>query len=220
MPESPSTPTAGSRRLLALALAVLAGSQVGAGCGKFAGFRFDDPTANEILVSDSVDVAIRAGVELGESSLEIEIDGVALVAGLGLSAPFMGEGGVLTIGADSITISDFNLFTSQGARRIQATLSGFSPGTRELTVSGENPETMIVNEKSIFFTVVDFLTLELPHVPAAGSPDGPVASATAGTLANASLGQAIAAPPIATLGGNSIRSGHVEAAEALIAGGP
>jgi len=213
-----SFPTPGP--LVVLALAALFTSQLGASCGKFAGIRFDDPSADEIFVTDSIAVSIRTGVELGESSLEIEIDGVGLVAGLGLTPPFMGESGVLNIGPDTITITDFNVFTFQKARRIQATLSGFSPGSRELHVSGVTPETMLVTEGSIFFTVVDFLTLELPHVPAAGSPDGPVESATAGTLANASLGQAIAAPPVATLGGNSIRSGHVEAAEALISGGP
>jgi hypothetical protein len=212
-------PSARRPRILVVGLAVVFALQLGMSCGTLAGIRIDYPRADQIFVEGAVSISIRLGVEHAESSLEFEVDGVPLVAGLGLVPPFMGESGSLRVGDETITVGDFSVFTRHGARHIQAELSGFSPASHELRASGVNPETGLVGVKTSRFSVVDSLTLDASHVPAAGSPHGPVASEREGILANGALGQAIAAPPLATLGGQSIRSGHVELAEALLAGG-
>ena len=104
----------------------------------------------------------------------LQVDRVPLVAGLGLVPPFMGESGSLRVGDPTITVGDFPVFTKHGARHIQAEFSGFSPARYQLRASGVNPETSLVGVKSTCFRVVEFLSLAASHVPASGSPHGPM----------------------------------------------
>ena len=218
MRKSRDHPSRSARPLHVLALALALGAQLGPTCGGVAGVRFDEPAANALTADGSVEVVARTGVDLGEASLELEQ--VGLADALGLTPPFQDQSGFVVVAGSPIAVTGFSIFTADGSRHVHASLAGLPPGVFRLEVSGRNPQTNVTNQVQVSFRVVDHFTLDATDLPAAGLPGGVAVSETEGILANASLGQAIAAPPVATLGGQTIRSGYVERAEALISGGP
>lgn len=201
-------------------LGVLLGLSLGPSCGPSANVNVHSPRDGEILVTGVVEVDASLGRKLDGATLALEIEGVDLAAALGLVPPFSDESGMTSVGGDVVTVTGFTIETPlQGPHVVQATIAGLSPGTYGLVVSGEVSGSMNLQSSALDFLVVESLALEAVDLPAAGLPGGAVALPTQGVLGNASLGQALAAPPIATQGGASIRSGHVEVAEGLIAGG-
>jgi hypothetical protein len=196
------------------------GLSLGPRCGPSGNVDVHSPRDGEILVTGVVAVDASAGRQLDGTTLVLEIEGVDLAAALGLAPPFSDESGMTSVAGDVVTVTGFTIETpAQGPHVVQATIAGLSPGTFGLIVSGEVSDSMELRSAAADVIVVESLTLEAVDVPAAGLPGGAVALPTQGVLGNASLGQPLAAPPIATQGGGSIRSGHVEVAEGLIAGG-
>jgi hypothetical protein len=209
-------------RLLSFGLVLLLASALGPRCSqmRFAGIAIDDPLAAEIFVAGSLQVSARVGREHGEATMALDLQGVDLAAALGLVPPFLDESGVVLVASDAVTVMGFTLESpAAGPRRVEATISGLSAGPWTIDVRAVKTQDGVPVTATRDVAVVDSMTLEAVDLPAAALPGGPRASDTQGILANGSLGQALAAPPIATLGGGSIRSGHVEAAEALIANG-
>jgi hypothetical protein len=218
--KSPTRPTWSARRLHVFALALTLGGQLAPDCGGVSGIRFHEPAADALRADGAVQVSARTGEDLGEASLELAIEEIGLAFALGLTPPFLDETGVVLLDGHPIVVTGFSVFTADGSRHVQASLAGLPPGLFRLAVSGRDPRTGVSSQAHVSFRVVDSFSLEATDLPAAGLPGGATVSESEGILANASLGQAIAAPPLATLGGHTIRSGHVEKAEALIAGGP
>jgi len=201
-------------------LGALLGLSLGPSCGPKATLTIHSPRDGEILVTGVVEVDADAGRKLDGTSLTLELEGVDLAAALGLVPPFSDESGVVAVGAALVAVTGFTIATPvQGPHVVAATLSGLPPGRYVLSLSGEVSGSTTLVSRALDLVVVEALVLEASDVPAAGLPGGAVALPTQGVLGNASLGQALAAPPIATQGGASIRSGHVEVAEGLIAGG-
>ncbi len=210
-------------RCLVLAIACVALANLGAdGCNQFRSVRVDEPTDGELLVGEPIAIQASVGTNHDPATIALAIDGVDLVASLGLVPPFVDAAGVVLVGGDPVQVTELTLDpTLPGIRVISGKVAGLPLGAHDVTVSALRTNNAQLISSTISVDVLDGLLLDLPETAAAGLPGGPVESTSEGTLANAALGQALAAPPVLTLGGDTIRSGHVSAAEQVIsAGGP
>jgi hypothetical protein len=201
-----------------LALASLLPALLAAPCGlrsividaPFDGALLEDP-------GHTVALAARVGTNFDPGSVEVRLDGVDLVAALGLVPPFSDASGVVVIGATPVSISEFSFTTNTNPRLVDLVASGLALGPHALEVEGEK------NDAS--GSVVDLAGFEIfdPFAFAAEAlvPGGarPRDAGAEGTLFGATLGQPLATPPVALADGGELRSGFVEASEALIAGG-
>ena len=207
-------PGPAARLLLLLGLA----ASLGPTCKPFNSIGYFEPAEGRIQVkAQPVLVWGRMGKNFDAATAAFAIDGVDLVAALGLTPPFENAGGVVAVGPDLVTVSGFT-FQPSGTQASQFTvvLAGLPPGPHLFTTSAERAGDLVAVDRT--FQLVDGFAQELAGTTSMGLVGGP-RTLGAKVLANESLGQAIAAPPAALAGGGSVRSGHVEAAEGRIAGG-
>jgi len=184
-------------------------------CGGLRSIAVDFPGI-DTLHDEPINASARVGTNFVVASVEVRVDGVDLVAALGLVAPFSGASGVVLIGSDPVLVSDFS-FTATNPRRIDFVLTGLPSGDHVFEVEGMRNDGPLVADANAFQVVGGF-SLALDALPAAGLPGGPRDAGSEGVLVNASLGQPFAAAPVGLADGGQLRAGFVEAAEAAIAG--
>ena len=132
---------------------------------------------------------------------------------------FSGAGGVVNVGGDLVTVSNFNFPAGASTKFVTLQLSDLDSNLHALVLRASRLN-LTQAEKARTFTVVDFFTQELQILSAAGLSE-PLQSGPGGSiLANATLGDPFAAPPVSFSDGSSLRQGFVEAAEGIIAGAP
>lgn len=163
------------------------------------------------------DPAVALDVKIGRNhvatSAVVLVDGVDLIAALGLAPPFAGASGNVVIGADVVAVSDFDYaIPPTGPYQITATLTGLSAGDHAI-----HAEALLgaggTSSRDRVFAVVEPFTLEADAIASSGGPlPGPVV--VGNRVGSASLGESLAAPPVGVSGGGEIRAGFVPVARA------
>jgi hypothetical protein len=170
------------------------------------------PRAGLLSDDPSLAVDVRVGRNFASTSAAVRVDGVDLIAALGLIPPFAGASGSVAIGGELVTVTNFSYaIPSSDPVAVTATLSGLAAGAHLLEASalpsGGGPATV----KSASFAVVEPFTRFSDVMASAGTP--PPGAVAIGTRAGtASLGEPLAAPPVGLAGGGSLRAGFVPAA--------
>jgi hypothetical protein len=201
-----------------LALASLLPALLAAPCGlrsividvPFDGALLEDP-------GHTVALAARVGTNFNLATVEVRLDGVDLVAALGLVPPFTDAAGVVLIGSTPVSISEFSFTTNTSPRFVDLVASGLDLGPHALEVEGVKNDASGSLLDTANFEIFDPFALAAEALVPSGAR--PRDAGSEGTLFGATLGQPLAAPPVALSDGGELRSGFVEAAEALIAGG-
>jgi len=170
----------------------------------------DDPT---------VALAAQVATAFDPLSVEVRVDGVDLIAALGLVPPFTDASGTVSIGGQPVQVSAFryNTATAGNPKLVSAALGGLPEGAHELAVSGLRVSNGQLVTDSHPFVVSSPLALALDVVPASANRTG---AAGGGTLAYGTLGASLAGPPVGLSDGGELRPGFVPAAEGRIAGSP
>lgn len=163
------------------------------------------------------DPAVALDVKIGRNHVPtsgvVLVDGVDLIAALGLVPPFAGASGNVVIGPDVIAVANFTYaIPPTGSYQVTATLTGLSAGDHQI-----HAEALLgvggTSARDRVFAVVEPFTLEAEVIASSGTPPpGPVVLGS--RLGKASLGESIAGPPIAVSGGGEIRPGFVPVAQA------
>jgi hypothetical protein len=206
-----------SARGYRLALLLLATGLIATRCGT-AAVVVTSPRAGAIIENNAVPAAGLVSPEIERASVVLRLDGVDLIAALGLTAPFADAGGVVAIGPELVTVSDFDFITNEaGWSDITLSLSGLPLGSHSLSLSGVNAQTGGDMTETSDFAVVAPFTQEAQALVSSGAPH-PLHAASS-TLFGYTLGEPLAAPPVGFPGGSELRTGFAEVAEARIAGG-
>jgi len=209
------------RRFLTLACLLLLLGGAGARCVPLKDLRISHPEEGLLLPQAGVlDVAGRVGTDFDPATAVFTLDGVDLADALGLAPPFADTGGVVAVGAGSVTVSGFTY--DPGASQKPAfslLIEGLPLGAHSFAVSAQRKSDAVVASEVRSVSVLGGFAEELSTTTSAGLARGPVPTGGSGFLANQTLGAAVAAPPLATAGGASLRSGHVAAVEGRIAAG-
>jgi hypothetical protein len=178
-----------------------------------------DVPVNGALLEDpshSVSASARVGTNFQVASVEVRLDGVDLIAALGLVPPFGDAAGVVMIGSDPIAISGFDFITGN-PRRVSFVAGGLPLGAHVLEVEASRNDGSGNLIDLAGFQIFDPFSLAAEAIVPGGARPRDLASGA--TLFGATLGQPLAAPPVAFGDGSELRSGFVEASEALISGG-
>ncbi len=210
----------GSRAGAVLLAAALLSAATGMRCGGGGPtVRIDVPLDPALLAGGATALSAVTGAGFQTASITVELDGVDLVAALGLVPPFSGQGGAVLLPGGPATVADFAIQQGSPAslNRIDADVAGLAAGPHTLVVTALNAQSVLASDQADFEVVEAFgqAAAALSSAPAPPSffPLTPI------PVANASLGEAAASPPIGTAAGDTVRSGFVEAAEQRI-GGP
>lgn len=171
------------------------------------GSLFDDPTP-------VLGAAARLPTTVDVTTVEVRLDGVDLVAALGLTPPFSGASGAVAVGTGVVVVDDFQVTTDP--HRVDLVVSGLAPGPHDLEVRAAKPAGPVLDD-AVAFEMIDPLALVADAIPAAGR--GPQVAGAEGVLFSQGVGQPLAAPPVAYPGGGTLRSGFVEVSEAFVAAG-
>ena len=168
------------------------------------------------------DPAVALEVKIGRNhvptSAVVLVDGVDLIAALGLVPPFAGASGNVVIGADVVAVSDFDyaIPPTTDPYRITATLTGLSAGDHAIHAEALRGAGG-TSARDRVFAVVEPFTLEAHVIASSGTPPpGPVV--VGNHVGSASLGESLAAPPVGISGGGEIRAGFVPTAQARAGG--
>ena len=206
-----------SARAYRFVLLLIATSLIAARCGPPA-IVVTAPRSGALIDDSVVPAAGSISPEIERASVVVQLDGVDLIAALGLTAPFADAGGVVAIGPDLVTVSGFDFDTNEaGGSHIVLSLTGLPLGSHSLSLAGMNVETGVGVTRTAVFAIVTPFTQEA-HVLASSGVPYPL-SAGSSILFGATLGQPLAAPPVGFPGVSELRSGFAEAAEARIEGG-
>ncbi len=168
----------------------------------------DDPTiALDVLV----------GRNFVQTATVVRVDGVDLIAALGLVPPFAGASGNVTIGGDLVAVTNFSyaIPAMTDPIRVTATLAGLSVGDHTFQAEAPSPGGGAPTIKNSLFAVVEPFTKELEVIASAGTPP-PGLLVIGNHVGGATLGESLAAPPVGIAGGGEVRAGFVPAAK----GGP
>jgi hypothetical protein len=201
-----------------LALTTLLPAMLAAPCGlrsvvidiPFDGALLEDP-------GESVSLAARVGANFDTTTLEVRLDGVDLVAALGLVPPFGGASGVVVVGSTPVSISDFSATTNTNPRLVDLAASGLPLGPHLFEVEVARRDGSGNGLDLASFEIFEpFALASEAIVPSGARPRDAGAQAT---LFGATLGQPLASGPVTLSDGGELRSGFVEASEALVSGG-
>jgi hypothetical protein len=167
------------------------------------GSLYDDP---------SIALDVKVGRNHVATSTVVRIDGVDLAGALGLTPPFAGASGNVTIGGDVVAVSDFTYaIPPTGSYQVTATLTGLPVGDHVIAAEAQ-PIAGGLTTKSSDFAVVEPFGLAAEVIASAGTP-APSAVIVGNHLHDASLGESLAGPPVGISGGGEIRPGFVPAAQ-------
>lgn len=201
--------TTARRSLFALAAAVVL---LGSGC-PLSTVAILNPRVASLQDDPAISLDVKVGRNFVQTGTVVRVDGVDLIAALGLVPPFAGASGNVTIGSDLVAVSNFS-YTIPAATdpiRLTATLAGLSPGDHTLQAEAPPPGGGAPTIKSNLFAVVEPFTKELEVIAAAGTP--PPGLLVVGNHAGiVTLGESLAGPPVGIAGGGELRAGFVPAA--------
>lgn len=175
------------------------------------------PRANALIDDPGVAIEVRVPRRFVHDATSLRVDGVDLVAALGLTPPFADASGVVAIGTDVVSVTGFTYaIPASGDIAIAAALAGLSSADHAIEVEAFPSDGGASTRKSRLFAVVEPMTLEAEAIASSGTPAAPfVPGSRAG---NATLGEPLAAPPVAFASGGSLRAGYVPAAQARAGG--
>jgi len=170
------------------------------------------PRAGLLSDDPALDVDVRVGRNFAPTSAGVRVDGVDLIAALGLTPPFAGASGSVSIGGNLVAVTGFSYaIPSTDPVAITATLAGLPAGDHVLEADALPQGGGAATVKTAAFAVVEPFTDEAELIASAGTP--PPAPVALGTRAgNASLGEPLAAPPVALAAGDALRAGFVPVA--------
>jgi len=174
------------------------------------------PRANALVDDPGVAIALTVPRSFTPTATIVRVDGVDLVAALGLVPPFANAGGSVAIGADRVAVTGFTwTVPPSGPVAISATLTGLASADHVLAAEAFPAAGGASVAKSRSFAVVEPMTLEAHEIATAGTPaPPPVPTNHAG---NATLGESLAAPPVALANGaGQLRAGYVPAAQGRV----
>jgi hypothetical protein len=174
------------------------------------------PRANALADDPTVAIEVLVPRRFTAEASTVTLDGVDLVAALGLVPPFADAAGNVVIGGQPVAISDFDYeIPASGPVVIRATLSGLAVDDHVLDAQAQ--PVVSGSFRSRIFAVVEPMTLEAEVIASSGTPAPPLVIGN--HVGNATLGESLAGPPVGRAGGGSLRSGYVPAAQAR-AGAP
>ena len=207
-----------ARALLGLALA--ASLALGARCQPFSTISILAPLPGFVVDDPSVVLSARVATAFDPASVEVRVDGVDLIAALGLTPPFANASGTVSIGGQPVEVTGFRYDTSLSGnpKPVDAVLTGLPEGAHDFAVSGLRLSNGQLVTDLHAFSVSSPLGLALDVVPASATRAGAVSGA--GTLAYGTFGGALAGPPVPLEDGGALRPGFVPAAEGRLAGAP
>jgi hypothetical protein len=222
-----SRPAAATRRLaprlsLLLFLVLVLGTGLGPSCGQvFKTIKIDRPAASLLVSDGTLFVAARVAGVFDPATVEARIDGVGVIAALGLVPPVAGGGGTVQIGADTVTVSSFDYDPARAgsAKHLTFVATGLSMGQHQVEVSGLKTADQSLTVRTTDFDVIGPLSLEAQTIASHGLLLGPIPLSTGGELRAVTAGEPLAATPVGLSDGGELRSGFQEAAEAHIAAG-
>jgi len=176
------------------------------------------PRANALLDDPGVAIDLTVPQSFTPTATIVRIDGVDLVTALGLVPPFANASGSITVGADTIAVTGFTwTIPPSGPVAITATLTGLPIADHVLEAQGFPSGGGAATTKSRSFAVVEPMTLEAHEIASSGTPAMPPVSAN--HAGNATLGESLAAPPVAlSNGAGTLRAGYVPAAQGRAGG--
>ncbi len=175
------------------------------------------PRANALVDDPGVAIAATVAQSFTPTASIVRLDGVDLVAALGLTPPFANASGSVVIGADTIAVTSFSwTIPPSGPVAIAATLTGLPSTDHVLEVQAFPAAGGTSVTRSRPFAVVEPMTLEAHEIASAGTPPPPPVSGP--HAGNATLGEPLAAPPVALSGGGELRAGYVPAAQGRAGG--
>lgn len=178
-----------------------------------AGITITKPRANALEDDPGVAIEVRVQPSFVTTASVVRIDGVDLIAALGLTPPFEDAGGNVTIGPDVIAVTGFTYaIPPTGPVVIRATLGGLPAADHTLQAEAQRPGGGSPSLKSRAFAVVEPMTLAAEVIASAGTPPPPPVSGN--HAGNATLGESLAAPPVAlSNGAGELRAGYVPAVQ-------
>jgi hypothetical protein len=168
-----------------------------------------------------VSVSVRVGRNFVHTGASVRVDGVDLIAALGLTPPFTDASGSVSIGTDLVAVTDFDyeIPAPPGPIRVSATLTGLAVGDHIFESEAPPIEAGALGFDSHTFAVVEPFVLAVETFPSAGTP--PPGLVTLGGRPRAvTLGDSLAAPAVGIAGGGTLRPGFVPAAQARSGGIP
>lgn len=172
------------------------------------------PRPNALLDDPSVAIEVRVPRRFVLDGAIVRIDGVDLAAALALVPPFAGASGNVAIGGDVVSVSGFDYeIPPAGDVRIRATLTGLASADHQIEAEAIPSGGGAASIKSRSFAVVEPMALEAEVIASSGTPPPP--PVTGNRAGNATLGEPLAAPPVALANGaGELRAGYVPAARA------
>jgi hypothetical protein len=199
-----------TRSLGLCALALVAA--LATGCPP-AGVTIVAPRVGALEDDPGVAIEVRVPQSFVPTASVVRMDGVDLIAALGLTPPFAGAGGNVVIGADTIAVSDFTYaIPPTGPVVITATLTGLPAADHTLQTQAQPNAGGGPNLKNRVFAVVEPMALAAEVIASSGTPALP--PVTGNHAGNATLGEPLAAPPVAlSNGAGELRAGYVPAAQ-------
>ena len=187
--------------------------RLGSGC-PLSTVAIQAPRSGSLHDDPAISLDVLVGRNLVQTATVVRVDGVDLIAALGLTPPFAGASGNVTIGGDVVAVSNFSYVIPAATDpiRVTATLAGLSAGDHTLEAEAASPGGGAPTIKSSLFAVALPFTKELEVVASAGTPP-PGLLVIGNRVGAATLGESLAAPPVGIAGGGSVRSGFVPAAQ-------
>lgn len=168
-----------------------------------------------------VAVSVRVGRNFVHTGASVRVDGVDLIAALGLTPPFAGASGSVVIGSETVVVTDFTyeIPAPPTPIHVSATLTGLSVGDHVLESEAPPSEGGAPGFDTHAFAVTEPFTLAGEVLASAGTPP-PGLVTLGGRPAAVTLGDPLAAPPVGIAGGGALRPGFVPAAQARSGGNP
>lgn len=171
------------------------------------------PAANALEDDPAIVLELSVPRRFVPGGSVVRIDGVDLIAALGLVPPFENASGLVEIGSDTIAVSDFDyVIPSSGRVTMSAVLAGLPSADHLLEVEAVPTAGGAATIVPRAFAVVEPMTLEASAIASSGTPRPPFTPGP--RIGNATLGESLAGAAIPLAGGGSLRPGYVPSAQA------
>ena len=189
---------------------------LGAKCGPPV-FTLEAPDHGALLDEEPVAVFAIVAKAFDPASLQVRVNGIDLVAALGLAPPFVNESGSVLIGGIPVTVSGFSYDTTPpGAVLLSVSLQGLPLGSHAIEIEVTRISNQVVVTRIADFERVAGFSQPAVEISAGGLGPAPQDFGSEGFLVGAVLGAPLTGPPIPLSGGGELRPGFVPVAEALI----